>query len=192
MAADGHSLPVLKTSQNGWGALFVPPNGQRLSFRSQVPCDILDKLVVSKAFIFWLEMLAQVLAVASVAPWVSTHVVCFCDNSAAEHALRKGYSKNEHFTRILSCLWSWIADKGISLSFHRVPSKENCSDSVSRGDWDFADKHGFFRMELDYQPFYGWLQSKQETQLEDLIGSFADLADQLTAHQSGRQRAEVV
>ena len=118
-----------------------------MSFRSQVPTKIHTKLVVSTAYISWLEMLAQVMAVTSVAPHVRTYVVCFCDNTAAEHALRKGYSKDEQFTKVLCCFWSWVASRGISLSFHRVPSKQNCSDAVSRDDWKFADdKAGHVRL----------------------------------------------
>ena len=43
----------------------------------------------TKAFIFWLEALAQILSLAAVSSFLSGDVVCFVDNSASEHALRK-------------------------------------------------------------------------------------------------------
>ncbi|CAE7618166.1 ftsH [Symbiodinium pilosum] len=143
------------------------------------------------AYIFWLEMLAQVLALLRIRPQPGSHVLCFCDNVAAEHALRKGYSKDERFTKVLACFWSWVADRSLSLTFHRVSSKENCSDGVSRDNWQFADDCGFEKLEVDFHNFYQWLTTLDHTDLDVLVPTFAQAADSVSAHQIGEQRAEV-
>ena len=51
--------------------------------------ESLAKVAPSKALFYWLEMMAQILSVAVIAPHVRGHMVCFIDNTAAEHALRK-------------------------------------------------------------------------------------------------------
>ena len=98
---------VLQAADNGWGATFSSPSGRRTCFRSQAPQRMLDEVVTSKAFIFWLEMLAQVFAIVAGQPSRGMHLLCFCDNVAAEHALRKGYSQDGKFTKVLACFWSW-------------------------------------------------------------------------------------
>ena len=114
--------------------------------RYPVPVTSLAKVAPSKAFIYWLEMMAQILSIAVVAPHVHGHLVCFVDNTAAEHALRKGCSKDEAFTKTLACFWAWVADNNLQLSFHRVTSAANLSDGVSRGSWKEADSFGCQRV----------------------------------------------
>ena len=100
------SIPkdVLHNSSNGWGAVFAAPQGFRQAFRSKVPAQVLRRTATSKAFIFWLEMLAQLFAIFAVLPHIRGHLLCFVDNSAAQHALTKGYSKDVSFTKVLGCL----------------------------------------------------------------------------------------
>ena len=64
------------------------------------------------------EMMAQILSlsIAVIASHVRGHMVCFMDNTAAEHVLRKGYAKGEAFTKTLACLWFWVAETGLQLS----------------------------------------------------------------------------
>ena len=138
------SIPkdVLHNSSNGWGAVFVAPQGFRQAFRSEVPAQVLRRTATSKAFIFWLEMLAQLFAILAVLPHVRGHLLCFVDNSAAQHALTKGYSKDASFTKVLGCFSRFLAAEGVALSFHRVTSSANVSDSVSRDDWSLAVELG--------------------------------------------------
>ena len=184
-------LQALQVSDNGWGAVYSSHSARRLAFRSQVPGNVLLGLATSKAYIYWLEMLAQVLSLLSIRPPRGSHVMCFCDNVAAEHALRKGYSKDDRFTKVLACFWSWVAERSLSLTFHRVSSKENCSDGVSRDDWRFVDANGFDRLDVDFRGFYHWLSTLDEFDLDALVPQFAQVADSVSAHQSGEQRAGV-
>ena len=153
------SIPkdVLHNSSNGWGAVFATPQGFQ-AFRSEVPAQVLRRTATSKAFIFWLEMLAQLFAILAVLPHIRGHLLCFVDNSAAQHALTKGYSKDVSFTKVLGCLSRFLASESVALSFHRVTSSANVSDSVSRDDWSLAAELGCQLDEFDFDAGYEWLQ----------------------------------
>ena len=188
---EGVPHSVLKGSTNGWGAVFFSPTGERVAFRSEVPQDVLEKTATSKAFIFWLEMLAQVLSVLAVASQVRGHVLCFVDNSAAEHALQKGFSKDGMFTKVLGCFARFLASKSIALSFHRVSSAANASDGVSRDDWSLASTLGCVRQELEFAKAYAWLRRLPELPEGALFTEFGKFAEDLCAQRVVEQRARV-
>ncbi|CAE7799181.1 unnamed protein product [Symbiodinium sp. CCMP2592] len=107
-------------------------------------------------------------------------VVCFVDNSASEHALKKGYSKDAALTNLLGWFWSWVASRGLNLFFVRVSSKANLSDAASRGDWAPSDSLGCRRCSPDFGKTWGTLQKLTETSVtpdaalfEDLVGLLA-------------------
>ena len=130
------SLPLqaLQHSTNGFGSVFLAPGFRPVGFRGQVPLSVLARSCASKAFIFWLEAIAQVISTVIVVRHVCSHVVCFVDNSAAEHALVKGYTKDPVLSAFIGQFWVWAAEAQISISFHRVSSAENLSDAISRGE----------------------------------------------------------
>ena len=59
----------------------------------------------TRAFIFWLEAMAQIACLMIASQVLSGDVVCFVDNCASEHALRKGYSKDPALTNLLGWFW---------------------------------------------------------------------------------------
>ena len=63
----------------------------------------------------------------------ATRSRCWVDNTSAEHALNKGYSKDLRLSALIGAFWVWAASM-LSVSFHRVPSSENISLGISRGD----------------------------------------------------------
>eukprot|EP00439_Symbiodinium_sp_Y106_P044057 s5740_g5.t1 len=92
--------------------------------------------------------------------FAGTYILCFVDNSAAQHALTKGYSKDVSFTKVLGCFSRFLASKSVALSFHRVTSvtsSANVSDSVSREDWSLAAELGCQLEEFDFNEGYAWL-----------------------------------
>ena len=108
---------TLSDSTNGWGAVFLA-GPVRIAFRSQAPSSLLTRAAPTKAYIFWLEATAQILAILCICPLVSGHMFCFVDNVAAEHALQKRCSKDPSFTRLLGSFWSCVAPKSHNISFH--------------------------------------------------------------------------
>ena len=127
-------LQELSQSTNGFGALVAIPGRPPVGFRGEVPLEVLADLASSRAYIFWLEALAQVLSLATVCDLFDAHVCCWVDNTAAEHALNKGYSKDLRLSAIIGAFWVWTTSRSLSVSFHRVPSLENISGGISRGD----------------------------------------------------------
>ena len=83
------------------------------------------------------------------------------------------------------------ASRSVSLTFHRVSSKENCSDGISRDQWDFVIQFDFCRVEPNFFELYRWLATVEDTSLDVLVDTFAETAQSVSAHQSGEQRAEV-
>ena len=69
--------------------------------------------------------------------------------------------------------------------FHRMPSKENSFDGVSRDDGTFADSHGFKETQFDFNPFYDWLRAVDAFDRDVLISAFGEVADNLSAHGGG-------
>ena len=70
---------------------------------------VLARSAPTKAYIFWLEAIAQVLTIVCVRQFRKRHVFCSVDNVASEHSLQKGYSKDPYFTRLLGAFWTWVA-----------------------------------------------------------------------------------
>ncbi|CAE7760192.1 unnamed protein product, partial [Symbiodinium necroappetens] len=80
---------------------FVTLAGQRWAYRATVPRHLLARAATTKAFIFWLEAIGQIVSIAAAARVLSGDVLCFVDNVASEHALKKGYSKDPLLTNLL-------------------------------------------------------------------------------------------
>ncbi|CAE7580561.1 NUP155 [Symbiodinium sp. KB8] len=95
----------------------------------------------SVLFVQWLEAIAQLISIAVVARDQFDCIVCFLDNTAAEHALNKGTSKNPALCWLIGSFGLWVAKQGLGLriSLQRVPSQANVSDKVSRQDFSEAD-----------------------------------------------------
>ena len=148
-----------------------------MAFRTSAPVSFLSKVATTKAFIFWLEALAQILSLAAVAGFLSGGVVCFVDNSASEHALRKGYSKDARLTNLLGWFWAWGASKELNVFFVRVSSKANLSDAASRGDWEPSDKIGCHRCQPDFQQSWQLLSELAEKSVEPHAALFENLVD---------------
>ena len=167
-------LQELSQSTNGFGALVAISGRQPVGFRGEVPVEVLADLASSRAHIFWLEALAQVLSLAAVA-----HVCCWVDNTAAEHALNKGYSKDLRLSAIIGAFWVWAASRSLAVSFHRVSNSENISDGISRGDLQELPSVGGAFHEVSFKEVWPILQEFEadykncETEFAQLVASLS-------------------
>ena len=134
------ALQQLRQSTNGWGAIYFGPSGVKACFRAQVPVEVLQHCCTSRDYIYWLEAVAQLISIAAVARDQFDCLICFVDNTAAEHALNKGTSKNPALCWLLGSFWLWAAKRGLFVTFQRVTSQANLSDKVSRGDFSEAEQ----------------------------------------------------
>ena len=127
--------------RNGWG--FVLRMGDMTFYdHGQVPQWFLDHFAARKAFIYVLEIVAQVLPLAAFSSVLPMRWLAFIDNQAGEAALRKGYGKDDAVNGVLTAFWSLAVHMSWDPDFNRVESKANISDAVSRADLTFAQAQG--------------------------------------------------
>ena len=115
------ALQQLKQSTNGWGAIYFSPSGARSCFRAQVPVEVLQQCCSSTDYIYWLEAVAQLISIAVVARDQFDCLICFVDNTAVEHALNRGTSKNPALCWLLRRL-----SGACSLVFSVLPVRPTC------------------------------------------------------------------
>ena len=162
------------------GALFFGSHGVRLAL-SQVPVESLAKVAPSKAFIYWLEMMAQIL-MAVIARHVQGHLVRFIDNTAAGTCFAQGILQRMRLSqKPCHVFWAWIAQHNLQLSFHRVTSTANLSDGISRGCWDEAARLGCRRLQPKFNCFYKFFVEVQKGDGANARSKFAKLVDMVAA-----------
>jgi hypothetical protein len=136
-------------SVNGWGVIVI--HGQRSwHFNGSVPGRVLARLKKKKTYIFLLEVVAQCLGVWFLGKELAPHCWAFVDNVGAEHALRKGFSRDRDANAFISLFWVAAAAIRVTPWFERVPSKAQLADGVSRGDDSDAIAIGSIRLDFNY------------------------------------------
>ena len=134
------------------------------------PRSVLLRITSRKAFIYALEVFAQLRGLLALAKRLPPNWLAFIDNTAGEAALRKGYGKDAFVNGMLATFWGTAARRGWRPQFARVESKANIADVVSRGDISHAQRENWTRLD-DYT----------ENIIKVLIGTAAD-ADYAANH----------
>jgi hypothetical protein len=156
-------------ASNGWG--FVARLGDRVFFdHGVVDATTLEAFASRRAFIYMLEVLAQIVAQVAVANFLP--FVAFVDNEAGKFALNKGYGRDPAVNGLLAMYWSLAADFGWNPHFERVSSKANVSHAVSRKDFSRATAEGWTRLRAPAQGIYATVR-KAATNLEFVVGTAA-------------------
>ena len=99
-----------------------------------------------RAFIYALQMVAQIIALTAFGPILPTTWVAFIDNVAGQFALMKGYGKDMAVNGILAAFWGMAALHDWQPHFERVTSAANIADAVSRADLSRAHRDGWTRV----------------------------------------------
>ncbi|CAE7341292.1 unnamed protein product [Symbiodinium natans] len=123
---------------NGWGFVLVIDDEVFYS-RGVVP---------AKAFIYVLEIVAQLLPLLAFGDRLPSFWTAYIDNAAGQWALLKGYGKDDAVNGVLSAFWASAARHCWFPEFVRVPSKANISDAVSRDDLRQASAEGWSWLDL--------------------------------------------
>ncbi len=74
-------------------------------------------------------------------------VTFYIDNTAGEHCLRKAYSSSNFLAAIAGQFWKRAIELDVGVWINRVPSDDNISDPISRGDERIAKALGAIRLE---------------------------------------------
>ena len=110
------------------------------------------------------------------------------DNAAAQWALTKGYSGTSKEANVLTTLfWSVATAKQADPWFERVPSKANCSDAVSRGDFAFAESEKWVKCEIKCEQIWRLLERAVGMNLKDLPVLAEELSTIAKAERSGEE-----
>ena len=113
---------------------------------AEVPADILAAFVTRRAFIYALEVVVQIIALASFGRRMPETWIAFIDSVAGQCALTKDYSKDPAVNGILTAFWSLAARRNWQPFFELVTSAANTSDAVSRADTTRARREGWCRV----------------------------------------------
>ena len=140
-------------SDHGWGYV-LSVRGHTFYAFGRAPTFLLRKYCKRKAFIYFLEMLAPILVVASCHRMMTPFLVSFIDNQSGLAALSKGYGSDPAINGIIAFFWSFMGALGIFAHFEWVPSQLNISDPVSRRDVTLAEHNGWMLMDIDLTPVY--------------------------------------
>ena len=121
-----------------------------------VPPAVLQLFATRRAFIFIfiLEALAQCLPLWALGPALAGPYWSFVDNTAAQHALTRGYSGNAAANAVVSAFWVAASVYAASPWFERVPSKANISDAVSRRDFAYSEDQKWRNLNFDFTRVY--------------------------------------
>ncbi|OLQ00255.1 hypothetical protein AK812_SmicGene17093 [Symbiodinium microadriaticum] len=143
--AAGEAVPKAARWQNGWGYVLLL-DGHVFYDYGVIRPEHLAPFAARKAFIYVLEIVAQVLPLVTFARRLSPFWIAFIDNVAGQFALMKGYGKDPSVNGILASFWGLASDRQWAPDFHRVPSASNVSDAISRGDDSRARAEGWTRV----------------------------------------------
>eukprot|EP00435_Cladocopium_sp_Y103_P013637 s2457_g3.t1 len=127
--------------ENGWGYV-IHYESQTHFAAGRVPSSLLWKFCTRKAYIYFLEVLAQLIAFLSCTGLPSKLLTSFIDNTAGFFALRKGYCKDQAICNMIALCWRVIAALGWHVHLEWVASGLNVSDQVSRHNFEDMDKLG--------------------------------------------------
>jgi hypothetical protein len=86
---DGEAVASLR---NGWGCVIIPDQArpeEGYMMRGEIPHDIVRAFSETRAYIYFLEALAQIIPVLVAGEYLNQYYISFVDNEAAKHALGK-------------------------------------------------------------------------------------------------------
>ena len=129
-------------AQNGWG--FLCRKGPNVTAgHGRVPANILQMFCSRRAYIYFLEIMAQAICLLTNHRHLSKFWVSFCDNRAGLAAISKGYGRDETINNLLSWFHALSTRMRWHGHFEWVSSSANLSDKISRGDLSIAATHGW-------------------------------------------------
>ncbi|CAK9026226.1 unnamed protein product, partial [Durusdinium trenchii] len=139
---------------NGWGFVIRRPNQECYYAHGAIPGYLLGRFTTRRAFIYALEIIAQLLCLVAGKPYMENKSLCFIDNEPGKFALQKGYGRDTKVNRLLAFLWQFVESSNHEPHWERVTSQANISDAISRGDLSQATALGWKRIEFDWCALY--------------------------------------
>ena len=143
----------VRSVDHGWGYVFTVGD-QTFFSHGKAPSALLHRYGKRKAFIYFLELLAPIVLVASLHQVLPKFLVAFIDNQAGLMAITKGYGSDKAVNGMLTFFWALVARLKIFIHFEWVPSDLNISDPISRREFSIADRLGWTRVDPSLEHIY--------------------------------------
>eukprot|EP00438_Fugacium_kawagutii_P014197 Skav207963 [mRNA] locus=scaffold108:749354:750307:- [translate_table: standard] len=150
---------------NGWGFVVRLPNDMVIYAHGEIPGHLLGRFTNNRAFIYCLEVAAQILATVATRRLLGSHCWSFCDNIAGQSALNKGFGRDRKVNRLLACYINWLALTGLQPHWRRISSKANIADPILRRDLTLAIKNDWKEIQVEWNDLYKLL-SKATSSLQ--------------------------
>lgn len=116
---------------NGWGYVATI-QGVTYFSHGVVPAAVIKAFCSRRAYIYFLEIAAHLLAVVDLHHLLPQHFLAFIDNRPGQTALLKGYGRDESINHVLATYWAVISRLNLDVHLEWVASHNNISDAVSR------------------------------------------------------------
>ena len=144
---------TIHQSQNGWGFVARIQDGVYFA-HGIIPTKVLRRFTKRRAFIYFLEITAQLISLVVMKDLLPPLIVSFCDNQAGLAALQKGMGRDENINRLLTTTWQLIAARQWHIHMEWVASENNISDKISRHDTSWVDHETWTGLTPDLTGFF--------------------------------------
>ena len=116
------------------GVVITQRNVHHRFCKWRVPSEFIDSLFKERGnYIQFLEMCASILALSTFGHELGdANTIMYCDNTAQQGALIKGYGRNWDLTIVANVFWRIACRESLNIQIERVSSRENISDIPSR------------------------------------------------------------
>ena len=154
LAHGGWNAEAANLMVNGWGFVLREPCGRCHYAHGSIPGNLLGRFTTRRAFIYALEILAQIVCLVSCMDMMGPLSLCFIDNEPGKFALQKGFGRDVKVNRLLGLIWRFVDGCNHHPQWERVTSEANISDAVSRGDFSMAHRLQWSLVQYDWHSLY--------------------------------------
>ena len=143
---------------NGWGFVACV-SGKTVFAAGSVPFWFVRHFSSRRAYIFMLEVVAQLVPLLVLREELPSHQLLFVDNEPARHALTKGFTNDANMNKLLQVAWNVFEKMAWWPEWQRVNSSANVSNGVSRRDFSAAYANGWAWKDHNYDDLFERLLS---------------------------------
>ena len=147
--------------------------------RGEIPHDIVRAFSETRAYIYFLEGLAQIIPVLVAGEYLNQYYISFVDNEAAKHALVRGYGSVTAVNQLIQTFWSECENRQLHPWFERVSSAANLADAVSRDDLTEGLRRGWKTIDPDMNEMYNMLRRIPYPDSPTILPDTRDSGDQV-------------
>ena len=116
-----------QTLRNGCG-FVVTIKGTTFFAHGHVPYWFVREFASRRAYIYMLEIVAQLLPILAMHEQLDRYIIMFVDNEPARHALSRGFGKDDSINCLLQHSWRFLEEQSLRPAWQLVTSAANVSE----------------------------------------------------------------